>query len=209
MAEESKSLLRLRQAANDAALGPLPPVDVQHTWFRVARSRAWSTLAIVPVHEKLSGLPLAQGLGQMAGTEPGARVLVVEGSLRNCKPATGSKSPLDSPTGLDDLGSILSEDHEGRYDFMDFSMLAKDDAQRALHLAPQLLDYVSATDTNRYTTVIVHVDSPLVQTRAIPVARAADAVIICVSLGSTSFRDAKEVIEIVGRERVIGSIVVR
>lgn len=209
MAEESKSLLRLRHAANDLATGPLPPVDVQHTWFRVARARAWSSLAIVPIHEKLSGLRLAKGLGQMAGTEPGSRVLVVDASIRACKPQGRSRNPLDTPAGLDDLGSILSENPEGRFDFMDFSMLPAEDATRALQLAPQLLDYVSATDANRYTTVIVSVDSPLHQTRSIPVARAADAVIICVSLGNTSFRDTREVIEMVGRERVIGSIAVK
>ena len=43
----------------------------------------------------------------------------------------------------------------------------------------------------------------------IPLARATDGVILCVSLGSTSMRLATETIEQIGKERFLGSIVVR
>lgn len=206
MAEESKSLLRLRRNAGDVALRPLPPLELQHTWFRAARARAWNTLVVVPADGSVELGQVIHGLGQMAGQEPTARVLVVDASIRNCRPR--GKRGGDGPTAVDDLGSILSENVSGNYDFMDFSMLPAEEAERALALAPQLLDYVSSSD-NRYTTVIVSLDSLLVQTRAIPVARAADACIICASLGTTTFRAMHEIVEIVGKERVIGSITLK
>jgi len=207
MANDGKALVELRHGTRDFALSPLPAVEIQHAWFRVARSRSWNTLAIVPINASVSGLSLAQGMGQMAGQEAGSRVLVVDASLRSCQPG-GRRSALDAPAELDDLGSILSEGLHGRFDFMDFSLLPADDAERALALGPQLLDYASG-EGSRYSTVIMNLDSPLQQTRSIPAARAADAVILCVGLNNTTFSEANEVIEMVGRDHIIGSIIVR
>ena len=204
---DSKALLELRHGTRDFALAPLPAIEIQHAWFKVARARAWNTLAIVPVNDTVSGLTLAQGMGQMAGQEPGARVLVVDASIRNCQPGGRRTSPLDAPAELDDLGSILSEGL-GRFDFMDFSLLPADDAERALALGPQLLDYASG-EGSRYSTVIMALDSPLSQTRSIPAARAADAIILCMGLEDTTFGECNEVIEMVGRESIIGSIIVK
>ncbi len=205
--DNSKALLDLRQGGRNFALSPLPAIEIQHAWFKVARSRAWATLAIMPVNNAVNGLVVAQGMGQMAGQEPGSRVLVVDASIRRCAPAGRRTSPLDATADLDDLGSILSEGMHGRFDFMDFSLLPADEAERALALAPQLLDYASGAD-NRYSTVIMSLDSPLTQTRSIPAARTADAVILVIGMHNTSFAEATEVIEMVGRDKVIGSIIV-
>lgn len=206
MVSDSKALLDLRQETRDFALSPLPPMAVQHAWFKIARERSWSTLAVVPINDSITGLSVARGMGQMAGQEPGQRVLLVDASIRRCGPA-GRRSPIDAQGGLDDLGNILSEGLQGRFDFMDFSLLPVDEGERALALAPQLLAYASRDD-NRYSTVIMNLDSPLTQTRAIPAARAADAVIICVSMNATSFSEANDVVEMIGRDRVIGSMIV-
>jgi len=44
---------------------------------------------------------------------------------------------------------------------------------------------------------------------AIPMARQADAVVLCVAVGETSFKAAKQTIGEIGRDRIIGSIIVR
>jgi hypothetical protein len=44
---------------------------------------------------------------------------------------------------------------------------------------------------------------------AVPVARQADAVILCIGMGETRLKSAERTINEVGRERVLGSIVVR
>ncbi len=40
-----------------------------------------------------------------------------------------------------------------------------------------------------------------------PVARDADAVVLCVSLGKTSFRSAEQTIKEIGRDRILGSVI--
>jgi hypothetical protein len=42
-----------------------------------------------------------------------------------------------------------------------------------------------------------------------PIAKQTDAVLLCVALGETNFRSAEETIAAVGRDRVIGAIVLR
>jgi hypothetical protein len=44
---------------------------------------------------------------------------------------------------------------------------------------------------------------------AIPVARQADATVLCIALGKSDFKSARETITEVGRERVLGSILVK
>jgi len=44
---------------------------------------------------------------------------------------------------------------------------------------------------------------------AIPIARKADAVVLCVRLGQTQFKSVERTIAEVGRDRILGSIVVR
>ena len=43
----------------------------------------------------------------------------------------------------------------------------------------------------------------------VPVARSADCVLLCVSLGKSSIRDIEDVIDQIGRERFLGSVVFR
>ncbi len=57
--------------------------------------------------------------------------------------------------------------------------------------------------------VIVALRSIFENPTAVPIARAADAVVLCVSLGKTDFKAAEQTIAELGRDRVIGSIVVR
>ena len=42
-----------------------------------------------------------------------------------------------------------------------------------------------------------------------PIARSADAVVVCVGLGTTSFKEVEKTLAEVGSERVLGSIVIR
>ncbi len=44
---------------------------------------------------------------------------------------------------------------------------------------------------------------------AVPMARSADAVLLCVGLGTTDIKTAEQTIAEIGRDRVIGAIVVR
>ena len=44
---------------------------------------------------------------------------------------------------------------------------------------------------------------------AIPLARTADAVVLCIGLGTTAIKSAEKTIDEIGRDRVLGSIVLK
>ena len=55
--------------------------------------------------------------------------------------------------------------------------------------------------------VVIALRSIFENPTAAPVARDADAVVLCVSLGKTTFRSAEQTIKEIGRERILGSII--
>jgi len=57
--------------------------------------------------------------------------------------------------------------------------------------------------------VIVAVDAPMSNPSAIPVARAASVAVLLVPLGVTKTQDAQQCIDIVGRERFVGTVAMR
>ena len=56
---------------------------------------------------------------------------------------------------------------------------------------------------------IVAVSSPMLDVSAIPIARAVDVAVLVVPLGTTVLRDARRVLQLIGRDRFIGSIAIR
>jgi hypothetical protein len=54
--------------------------------------------------------------------------------------------------------------------------------------------------------VIVAIDSVLSNSTGIPVALAADAALLCVGLGETEFRSARRTLDLVGKNRFLGSV---
>ena len=57
--------------------------------------------------------------------------------------------------------------------------------------------------------VIVAVDSPLVNRAAIPISNAADAALLVVPLGASTFGAARDTIGMIGRHRFVGSVAVQ
>lgn len=57
--------------------------------------------------------------------------------------------------------------------------------------------------------VVIALRSMFENPTAIPIARAADAVVVCVDLGKTAIKSAEQTIDAVGHDRVLGSIVIR
>jgi hypothetical protein len=71
----------------------------------------------------------------------------------------------------------------------------------------QLRELKSQVDAG--TRILVSLRSIFENPTATPVARQADAVLLCISLGTTSFKSVEKTIAEVGRERVLGCFVVR
>jgi hypothetical protein len=76
----------------------------------------------------------------------------------------------------------------------------------------RLLDYEiqeMRAQTENGTRLVVALRSVFENPTAAPIAKQADAILVCVALGETNFKAAEETIAAVGRERVLGSIVLR
>jgi hypothetical protein len=63
--------------------------------------------------------------------------------------------------------------------------------------------------TEAGAVVVIALRSVFENPTTVPIANSADAVVLCVGLGKTLFADAEATLAEVGRDRVIGSIVVR
>ncbi|MGO9838156.1 MAG: hypothetical protein ACLP1X_28575 [Polyangiaceae bacterium] len=79
-------------------------------------------------------------------------------------------------------------------------------------LSMRLIDYEireMRAQMDAGTRLIVVLRSIFENPTSTPVAKQADAVLLCIALGETSFKQAEETIAAVGRDRVLGSIVLR
>jgi hypothetical protein len=57
--------------------------------------------------------------------------------------------------------------------------------------------------------MIIAIDAVVTNPLVLPVALAADAVLVCVALGETPLESARHTVELIGRDRVIGSVLLR
>lgn len=178
----------------------LPPLELQHVWFDLARHDRWRSLAIVPTDPYTPTLPVAHAFARMASLNPHTRVLLVDATPR--EPLLGKERPFAGT-----IASQVKQFPQANYDYLDASSLGMNDAEVAHLYIPQLLDYISS-GTGRYNKVLIAVGSLLQHARSIPVARAVDAVLLSVGVGSSRLPDVNRTVEIVGRERVMGSLTV-
>jgi hypothetical protein len=79
-------------------------------------------------------------------------------------------------------------------------------------LTMRLVDYEiqeMRAQINAGTRLVVALRSIFENPTAASIAKQTDAVVLCVALGATNFKAAEETIAAVGRERVLGSIILR
>ena len=197
-------LQKPRQAEQSLAM-VVPSLELEHLWFRLTARNQPASLVLVPAETGVSTLTMTQSLAALAAEQPASRVLVVNASLRDCLPPRG---PGGADVGLDDFRAYTVEGVRPNCDFIDLSGLHVDDGEHALALAPQLLDAMLA-EGKHYTTALFSVDSLLFQTRAIPLVRSLDAAVLCFSLGRTTFAAARQLVELAGRDKVLGAVALR
>jgi hypothetical protein len=80
-----------------------------------------------------------------------------------------------------------------------------DAQQLELPQAAKLIEEMVQPST-QHSGVIVAVGSPLTFPGAIPVALAADAVLLCVELGVTKMDSAQQTVDLLGRQRFLGTV---
>jgi len=181
----------------DTNLKP-PPLAVQHVWFELARDESWRSMALVPTDSTVNTLDLVHGFAQMAALNPNNRVLVVDVTLAG--------DPTTDPV-VSNVASAVRTFPGARYDYLDSALLGMNTAELAHIYVPQLLDYI-ASESGRYNRVLLALGNLLEHATSIPIARAVEKVLLCVGQHTSRLTDVRRLPDIIGAERIAGSIVV-
>jgi len=118
-------------------------------------------------------------------------------------PADGNTSAIDFGKPLYEVGKLAMGERLRLLDARDVKLDKT---------APLILDMTGASKPHAAGSqqwgerVVVMIESVLAAPSAIPVALAADAAILCVELGKTSVKGARETIQILGAQRFLGCI---
>jgi hypothetical protein len=158
----------------------LPSRDLQELWF-ATRRRDWRTLVVVPAAPgNSSALPIAKALGEVGGFIRMSPVHVIN--------AEGMDLSKIAALVMDMTGNASSS---------------------AWTMNSPGSNPSSGWETaTRAGATIVALDPVVVNPLVLPVALAADAVLLCVEVGKTELAAARHTIELIGRERIIGSVVI-
>ena len=174
----------------------LPSREVQHIWFELTRSRPWRSVAIIPVDDSASTFPVAHELAQMASLDPRTKLLLVNAASLMQEAMGGAAQPTAQPIAA------------GKYHVLDCAKQNLDETQVGMVEVPRVLEQMRANQ-GPFNMLMVATNSVLTSPAAVTTARAVDAVIICPTLGITTFADARRTLELVGAEQVAGSIAIR
>lgn len=197
-----------RAAADPAAL------DLERLWFAMLRRRDWSSLAVVPADAATSVTTIARNLaavgehylGRHVGFIIPADVSSVE-RLLSVKPpprALGSRpvgdlEPVTAPAADRPAPPEAVESAIARIVSRTWSSLP---AHRS-----DLDDLAAAPAAP--ARVVVALEPVVSNPFGIAIALAADAVLLCVTLGETRLDSAKQTVDAIGADRFIGCAVVR
>lgn len=182
--------------------------ELQHAWYELTRARAFTSVALVPVEAGSQTLVLAQEMAALASRDPRQRVLVINATgvplvqSRMPPPANGLPGrEVFSENGVTPMAG-------GRFGMLDYAQQGVDENLVGMVHVPE---HTAALRDGKspFTRIIVATNSPMVNPASVSAARATDTVVVCVTLGRTSFYAGRRILELVGDENVAGSITFR
>lgn len=186
------SVVRPVKRENGARAGEkreLPSRELQELWF-ATRRREWRSLVVVPASPGSSALHIAQALGEVGGAIRMSPVHVVNAEgmdldgIATLVLDIGMEEPeLKKP---EPKGSVWTSG-SGGWD-------ASGPVGRGAPATRATIIAIGAVAEN-----------PLI----LPLALAADAVLLCVEIGRTRMEDARHTVELIGRDRIIGTVLLR
>ena len=143
-----------------------------------------------------AGLPWGQGSGEIQKLwfslvrRPWSSLAIV--------PLTDGETSVELANVLSEVGGI----HRQR------TIVTIDATRTELHRISLVLKLV-AEEIKLGERVLVALPSLVSNVAGVPIAQAADAVLLCVELGQADFATARRTIELVGADRIIGSVTFR
>lgn len=181
---------------------------LQHAWYELTRGRSFTSLTLVPVEEGAQTLVLAQELAALAARDPRQRVLVINATGTPTMRAPSGKDATVMPGRECFTQNNIIPVAQGRFGLLDCARLNMDEATVGMVEVPRYIDEVRE-GKSPFTMILVATNSPISRPACVANARAADAVVLCVTVGRTSMADGRRALELVGEENVAGSIAFR
>lgn len=161
-----------------------PEIDfqTQRVWFDLVRRSNWRSLAIVPASAEVDVQPIAFDFARLAAMQPDSRILLVDG---------GSQNPtMPLPSNVQRTKTRRFADKELLEEFLPT-------------LEAELQSGHAGT-----SQVLIAATFLWEKASTIPLVRAADAWVLAVTLGQTKYGEAKETLDLLDRETLLGSVIV-
>jgi hypothetical protein len=166
----------------------LPSRELQELWF-ATRRKDWKSLVVVPAAAGLSAYPLAKALGEIGSIIRMSPVQVVNAEGMDLTRIAELVADITDELSPQRASSVWTSGAPGNNGPSGWEGSVQRSGQdRAIIVASEPV-----------------VENPL----ALPLVLSADAVLLCMTLGDTAVASARHTIELVGRERIIGTALVR
>lgn len=162
----------------------LPSREFQELWF-ATRRRDWKSLVVVPASPGSSVLHIARSLGEVGGAIRMSPVQVVN--------AEGMDLDQIARLVLDISGETQAE----------VSAEAKGSAWTS---GSGGWDATAGRGAPTARATIIAIEAVAENPLILPLALAADGVLLCVEIGRTRLDDAQHTIELIGRDRLVGTV---
>lgn len=177
--------------------GDPPGREFQELWFALAQ-KPWASLVIVPADGEGSTATIATKLAEV-GTR--LRETPVTAIVTESLDYASVRSLLDLQPRIHDFQALPSLEIEAR--------VVPVEPTRWVPPEPSATPVRSATPMLPSGRVLIAIRPVVVEPLGVAIAQAADAVVLCINMGATRAKDARRSIELIGRERILGSILVR
>jgi hypothetical protein len=169
-------------------VGGLPPRELQELWF-ATRRREWKSLVVVPASPGSSVLHIAQALGEVGTAIRMSPVQVVNAEGMDLDRIARLVQDLSGEDKAEAKGAVWTSGSAAR--------------------SPGGWDVPAGRGAPAGRATIVALDAVAENPLILPLALAADAVLLCVEVGRTRLEDARHTVELIGRDRIIGCALLR
>lgn len=203
--------------------------EIQELWFSLAKLR-WSSLVLVPADVGISASSVATSLadvGSRLRDTPVAAIVADEMDYESARmlaelelrvqddrgvsglvavehaaPSSVSERPADPQVAPGDPGAPGDADPNWRRP----GRRAADGEARGSPEPSSTHSFRALPPSGR---LVIAIQPVIVEPLGVAVARAADAVVLCIQLGETHLKAAKKTIELIGADRIAGAFIVR
>lgn len=170
--------------------------EIYELWFTLAR-RQWRSLVLVPTDTGMSVAEFATALAEVGSRLRDSPVTAV----------VAEDMSYESARNLSNVHGLIAES-ANRW------LLGSIEAEAKVTLAVKEADDAGPSvpgprPMSPFGQVVIAIRSVLEQPLGVAVAQAADAVVLCVALGGSRMKSARRTLQLVGPERVVGTLLLR